>query len=408
MKSEGEEGSDEDCYEPAGVLYESSGHEEAQEEEDDEEDTVSVSLTNNSSNLIVLSQQTNATASNGIPHANYHTVKFKSCQSVVSNNYHQILNHQRHPISLGPSSAVVMPSLSALPTPISAISGQHTSLLQPRMHPYAARLHKIDSTSSESCLCYFFSYKRKNAMFCLILFILLCLYDGQNLFLYSLSELTSKDTTVYFCAFESAYAEYYSLLTQLVVPLLNLILFSMLPMALCTMQVLFDVCFLLRVQREQMKRFEKLKEVIEWPLYAYFGVYVFSQVPYAIHQLVDLCIGTTKFPFVFPLYIQLKFTSKVWLSVLEMSALFVACAADFYIWIICDKQMRRLAVNWLNKRLLCRTYKPESGSASSNVNTAVNGGLNKGKKTPKVVTQPQSTSSSRSSNNSRTSEVNLN
>ncbi len=222
----------------------------------------------------------------------------------------------------------------------------------------------------------------------IILFALLCIYNAHSLFLYSLARLDGKASTVYFCAFEAAYAQYYSVLTQLVLPLANLCLFSILPLALCTAQVLFDACFLLRVQREQMKRYEKLREVIEWPLYAYFGMTLLAQAPFALHQVVDLCLGTTKFPFVFPLFIQMKFTSKVWLSVLEMVLMFVACAADFYIWILCDKQMKSLAANWINKRLFCRTYQQKKKLAG------------------KKMTEPSSPSSN-SGQNSRTSEVSI-
>jgi len=372
-ENDDDESEDSDLF----VKYESS----VPIDDDDDDDTVSVSLTNNSNNLNLLSQSAATTTLINQPN----TVKFKA-----TNNYHQILNHQRHPI--------VLPIESPLPLAIQQPSIYVSS------KPSSS---KVDDTASESCLCYFFSHKRKNAMFCLILFTLLCIYDGQNLFLYSLAQLTSKDklNTVYFCAFESSYAEYYTLLTQLIVPLANLCLFSLLPMTLCTMQVLFDACFLVRVKREQMKRFEKLKEVIEWPLYAYYVVYVVSQVPFALHQVVDLCIGTTKFPFVFPLFIQLKFTSKVWMSVFEMTAIFLACTSDLYIWIVCDRQMRQLAVNWLNKRIFCRTYKQTSmahkknGKSSDGKNSSGLNGNGKGIVNQKDLNKPSSSS------NSRTSEV---
>jgi hypothetical protein len=132
-------------------------------------------------------------------------------------------------------------------------------------------------------------------------------------------------------------------------------------------------------------------------------------VPFALHQIVDLCIGTTKFPFVFPLFIQLKFTSKVWLSVFEMTGIFLACASDLYIWIICDRQMRQLAVNWLNKRIFCRTYKQTTmihknnskaneykANGNNESNTNQNGN---GKMSQKNSNKPSSSS------NSRTSEV---
>lgn len=260
-------------------------------------------------------------------------------------------------------------------------------------HPYKARPRP--SAASDSCLCELFSRKRNNAMFCLVLFILLCVYDGQNLFLYSLAKLEGKASTVYFCAFDSTYSDYYTVLTQFIVPMANLCLFALFPMLLCTMQVLFDACFLVRVQREQMKRYEKLKDVIEWPLYCYYAVLIFSQLPFAVHQIVDLCIGTTKFPFVFPLFIQLKFTSKVWLSIFEMVSMFAACGADLYIWILCDRQMKSLVTNWLSKRIFCRTYKQKK------LLTAAEKEEIEREKTNKSSSSPMS----HSSNNSRTSEV---
>jgi hypothetical protein len=42
---------------------------------------------------------------------------------------------------------------------------------------------------------------RKNILFCSFLFIVLFIYNGQNLFLYSLSELRSPNApTIYYCA----------------------------------------------------------------------------------------------------------------------------------------------------------------------------------------------------------------
>ena len=211
----------------------------------------------------------------------------------------------------------------------------------------------VKSTQAKSTI----AQNRKNIIFCVFLFVVLFAYNAQNLFLYSLSELPLPDMpTIYYCAFEQAYSEYYTVLNQYVIPLSNLVLFAGLPLALATMQVLFDICFLVRVQREQMKRYLKLRDIIEWPIYIYYLVYLISQLPFALHQVNDLIMGTVKFPFVFPLFIQLKFTSKVWLTVIEMTLLCLACSTDLYIWIVCDREVRQLAKYWLNKRIFCRTY----------------------------------------------------
>ena len=263
-------------------------------------------------------------------------------------------NHTRYPIAsqqlhnqpLLPASVHIMSTNPYNPN-VSVVSNK----------PNGPDRHSIAPKSTCSC----YSPQRKNLIFCFILFALLFIYNGQNLLLYSLSELKSPNVdTIYYCAFEEYYADYYTVLNQYVVPLTNLVLFAILPLALCTMQVLFDVCFLVRVQREQMKRYLRLRDVIEWPLYMYYFVYMASQLPFALHQINDLIIGTVKFPFVFPLFIQLKFTSKVWLTVVEMTLLCLACSADLYIWIICDREMRQLAKYWLNKRIFCRTYNNKS------------------------------------------------
>lgn len=199
---------------------------------------------------------------------------------------------------------------------------------------------------------------RTNLIIAALLLALLLVYNAQNILFYKLNELTTDPSspTIYFCAFDDKYADYFSMLTQFLVPFLNLFLFAILPLTLLTVQVLLDVCFLIRVRREQAKRYMKLSELIEWPLYGYYLVYMVSQLPYALHQLVDLASGTSKFPFVFPLFIQMKFSSHVWLVIVEQMLLFAGQSADLFIWLLLDKQMRELCAYWLNKRILCRTY----------------------------------------------------
>jgi hypothetical protein len=332
-------------------------------ESNDDEDTVSVSLTNNSNNLVLISQ---SAASNNLAtnQQGSSVVKFKITPDAPSyTNYHQILNHQRHPIIQFTPNATQNISKLPMITP-------HPTVSSDALIPSSVNLKKKSIQQNNESLsyyaCYLFSHKRRNVLFCLILFMLICLYDSQNFFLYSLSELTKDGKTIYFCAFESNYADYYTLLNQYILPITNLCLFSFFPLFLCTMQVLFDACFLVRVQREQMKRYERLKDVIEWPLYAYYAVYMISQIPLLLHQIVDLASGTVKFPFVFPIFIQLKFTSKVWLNVIEMTLMFLCYSSDLYIWMLCDKQMRRLAAYWLNKRIFCRTYKQKGKKNETN------------------------------------------
>lgn len=340
-------------------LTESSGS-------DNDEDTVSVSLTNNSNNLILMSQSGGLVASTVTPSTTTNQqVKFITpdiAPSSLTVSYNPILNHQRHPFIHYPPpvsqlhSSTLTKSKSKHKQAIPLISND-TLLPLTKQHNKESKLTKF--------FCFLFSHKQKNLLFCILLYVFISIYDSQNFFLYSLSELKKDDKTIYFCAFNSDYSEYYTILNQYILPAANLFLFSFFPLALCTMQVLFDFCFLVRVKREQMKRYERIKDVIEWPVYGYYCMYMLSQLPLGIHQLVDLAKGKIKFPFVFPLFIQLKFTSMVWLNVLEMSLMFVCYSSDLYIWMLADKDIRRLAAYWLNKRIFCRTYKQNNNSKSN-------------------------------------------
>lgn len=287
--------------------------------EQDTEDSVQRSLTNpNSSRYALLShhQQQHQHHPHHSQHQHHHQQQHQPVQIVTSNYYHQ-------------SNVFAMPPSSSA---MSARSG---------------------AAKSRSKLV---GISRTNLVFSLALFAALLVYNAQNLIFYKLNELNTGTQMILFCAFDDSYADYYSMLTQFLVPFLNLFLFAVLPLTLLTVQVLLDVCFLIRVRREQLKRYMKLSEIIEWPLYAYYLVAMLAHLPYALHQLVDLCAGTSKFPFVFPLFIQMKFSSHVWLVIIEQMLIFIGCGADLFIWLLVDKQMRELATYWLNKRIFCRTY----------------------------------------------------
>lgn len=181
-----------------------------------EEDTVSQSLTNNSQNQ-QNQQQLQAASTQAI-------VGVRSTVQFMDNN-------QRYPI-LSPPAHPQLGNFHIVATSHHYYQNHH--------------YHRSSNTSlgsSATCLCYFFSRKRKNALFCLVLFLILIVYNAQNLFLYSLNKLELKTSKIYYCAFEEAFSDYYSVLTQLVIPLTNLSLFSLIPLGLCTMQVLFDICF---------------------------------------------------------------------------------------------------------------------------------------------------------------------
>jgi hypothetical protein len=323
-------------------------------ESNDYEYTVS----NISNNLVIMSQSADPT--NLTPDQQSSSViKCKITPDAPSyTNYHQILNHQRRPI------IQFTPNVNLNISKLSMTTAQPSS---DALISIPSSIKKKHDENISYYACYLFSKKCRNVLFCLILFMLICFYNGQNFFLYSLFELTKNGKKIYFCAFESNYANYYTLLNQFILPITNLCLFSFFPLLLCTMQVFFDTCFLIRIQREQVKRYEQLKDVIEWPLYAYYAVYMISQIPILLHQVVDLASGAVKFPFVFPIFIQLKFTSKVWLNIIEMTLMFICYSSDLYIWILCDKQMRRLAAYWLNKCIFCHTHKKKENKNEKNI-----------------------------------------
>ncbi|CAF0745081.1 unnamed protein product [Brachionus calyciflorus] len=219
-----------------------------------------------------------------------------------------------------------------------------------------------------------FGSKRKNLLVTIWLLILLLCYNSQNLFFYALNKLVdSNQNVIYFCAFDEEYSDYYLLMSQLVGPWLNLIFFWILPLVLGLTQILFDICFLLRIKREQEKRYIKLKNFIEWPVYAYFGIFVLTQMPFGLHQLVDLLSGAIKFPFVFPLFIQMKFSKKVGLVVFEQSLIFIGLGLDLLVWLLCDKDFKKLCIYWINKRVFCRAEKmlSDSNSDKSSSDTSV-------------------------------------
>lgn len=229
------------------------------------------------------------------------------------------------------------------------------------LQPYPVR-SKVNKNESYGL----FSRKRRNLLVTFFIMVLLFIYNSQNLIFYSLNKLVdASKNTIYFCAFDEQYSDYYFVLTQIVAPWLNLILFWLLPFVLGLVQILFDVCFLLRIKREQEKRYLKLKSLIEWPVYCYFIIFAVSQLPFTVHQIVDLCSGAVKFPFVFPLFIQMKFSNKVGLVVFEQTLIFAGLSCDLLVWLLFDKDFKKLSLNWLNKRICCSTSQTNLSNTSS-------------------------------------------
>jgi hypothetical protein len=167
---------------------------------------------------------------------------------------------------------------------------------------------------------------------------------------------TNRQVTI--CAFDDYYTPVFGLVNQYLSPIFNLFFFSFLPVLIGGVQCILDMAYLRRLKREQKKFYIKLNEDhIEWTLYAYFAAYFIVLLPLFFHQVIELVLGTKKFPFVFPLFIQLKFSSAVPLVVTEMSLLFILCAADLFIWLCVDKNLKLLAKLWLKRYIFCKKSK---------------------------------------------------
>lgn len=202
---------------------------------------------------------------------------------------------------------------------------------------------KFNCTKNQNCLAFF------------LIISLLFIYNSFNLIFYSLNKLVdSKNNTIYFCAFDEDYSDYYSKLTPFLVPLLNLILFWALPFFIGMGQIFLDLSFFIRIKREQEKRYLKIKNLIEWPIYGYFIAFAITQLPFALHQIVDLSKNAVKFPFVFPLFIQMKFSNKVGLVVFEQILIFIGLSLDLFVWLLVDKDYRFFLLNFVNKKFCCK------------------------------------------------------
>ena len=224
------------------------------------------------------------------------------------------------------------------------------------------------------------SSSRRSVYACLMIMLLVVMYNIPNILFYSLNKVTVilsrprdvqiQSNTVSYCAFDEAFAKYYSLINNKLIPALNLLLFNFLPLIICFTYILLDACFLVRLYREQQKIYEKLKEFIEWPLYAYFVVFSVTHLPFILHDLCDLIAGTNKFPFVFPLFIRMTFSNKVPLVIIENLLMCLAYASYFYIWLATDKLFRQLVCILFNKHVLCRSHNSCGGGGSSSNSTS--------------------------------------
>ena len=233
-------------------------------------------------------------------------------------------------------------------------------------HNYNTRATSRPSNKSSICCC--FEESGKNIFNCIIIFMLIIIYNAQNLFFYSINKVTIQKTnqTLEFCAFEPLYSNYYVLINQHIVPMLNLFLFVFLPMLLGIIYLIVDLCLFIRLKREHNKMFQHLKEFhIEWLVYVYFIVFFISQMPLFIHQLVDIATRNIKFPFVFPLFIALIFSTKVGLVIFEMSIICLSYSISFLLWLIFDKEFLNIIKFYFNKYILCRTFKFNSASGST-------------------------------------------
>jgi hypothetical protein len=135
---------------------------------------------------------------------------------------------------------------------------------------------------------------RRNLYAFLFIFTVIFLYNAPNLFLYSLASLKNPitNTTFDYCAYTQDYAERTFVLTQsYLYPYGNLIFFVFVPFVVGLVYILFDLCYLIRMYKEEQKRYEYLKMFVEYPIYLYFCVYFFCDMFYAFHQLHDIASG---------------------------------------------------------------------------------------------------------------------
>ena len=214
------------------------------------------------------------------------------------------------------------------------------------------------ATNSRSCGC--FKESSKNIVNCILIFILIVLYNAQNLFFYSINDvfIVKQNVSIKFCAFDPFYSNYYLLISQHIVPMLNLLLFLILPMIIGVLYLSFDLCLFIRLKREQNKLYLHLKEYhIEWLIYIYFIIFFISQMPLFIHQVADYVTQNIKFPFVFPLFIGLIFSTKVGLVLFEMSMLCFGYSISFLFWCLFDNDFINIIKFYFNKYVLCRTLK---------------------------------------------------
>jgi hypothetical protein len=213
-----------------------------------------------------------------------------------------------------------------------------------------------NATENYSCL----NENKRNSLKCFLIFLLILIYNSQNFILYSLNEVSIinkyQNLSAKFCAFSSDYSKYYILINQEIIPILNLTLFVIFPIIYGIHQLWVDVCLLIILKREQRKRYEFLNEYhIEWVLYIFFIIFFISQVPLCIHQIIDLVFQNFKFPFVFPMFISLIFSTKVTLVLVEMSLLCFAYSSSFFVFWIFDFGFRNIIKFYFYKYILCRT-----------------------------------------------------
>jgi hypothetical protein len=228
------------------------------------------------------------------------------------------------------------------------------------------RIKQNGRQMNDSCL----NESSKNIFHCVIIFGLIVAYNAQNLFLYSINEVTiqKQNISLKFCAFNPFYSNYYVLINQTITPMLNLFLFVLLPMILGILYLSLDLCLFIRLKREQNKLFKHLREYhIEWLLYVYFIIFLLSQMPLFIHQLFDIITQNIKFPFVFPLFIGLIFSKKVGLVLFEMGMLCIGYSIALPCWCLFDNDFINIIKFYFNKYILCRTLKLDSRSTTMRI-----------------------------------------
>lgn len=238
--------------------------------------------------------------------------------------------------------------------------------------------NKNDRSKRNSKIFGCFNVKHKNTVYCLSIIVIIMLYNLPNMLFYTLNRLEyppSSGSYVTFCAFEPRLSDIFTTLTTKIQPALNLSLFVFIPIIFGGLIILLDICFLIRVYRNDEKRFKKFENNLEITLYVYFFVFALTHSLYAFHTAIDLLRGANKFPFVLPIFIGMTFTKYVGLFITEMLFICIGLSSDFFIWFFADRKFRQLVMYLFKKHILCKSNNLNSSLIVADARPSTNANL---------------------------------